>query len=111
MSVWAYKAYESFYHYGENGVVATGVIEGTEQDVDNVARESAMDVMESYYHIMTYIEEQADYYNTTLEEIMQEGIEYEYFELNPERIGTKSISDLDEELCNMEYEDFKELYE
>ncbi len=122
MPRFAIYAYDHVYE-GLHGMNYQGVIEAdNESAASEIAREKAYDIIDSYYQITDYIDEEIAELakdNPQLDEIeldrirwekYREDADYEVFQLNEKYCSKLSTEELDEKCYDIGYVEFCELY-
>ena len=114
MRLWAVCGFEQLYG-GLHGMIETAIIEGTEDEAREYAIELSESVINSYSEIADRLEEtikeecefnNIDYYEdedgvwSVREEVYDEDIDYEYVELDVNKLPTLDIEKLEEMLYN-----------
>lgn len=123
MRLWAVSGFDQMYG-GLHGMIETAIIEGNEDEAREYAIELSESVINSYSEIADFLEEKIkeecefnniDYYEdedgvwSVREEVYDEDIDYEYVELDVNKLPTLDIETLEEMLYDDKF-DFVNTY-
>ena len=123
MRLWAVSGFDQLYG-GLQGIIETAIIEGTEDEAREYAIELSESVINSYSEIADRLEEtikeecelnNINYYEdedgvwSVREEVYDEDIDYEYVELDVNKLPTLDIETLEEMLYDDRF-DFIDTY-
>ena len=87
-------------HYGENGVYDCGLMLNVSASTAyQTAVEAGVDLIHSYASLEEMVEEEADFYDTDVDEIAAEHIIVQLYEIDPAILNEYSAVELEEIFC------------